>query len=1038
MNHVECSRAARVLLALIGTLLCFPAALTADNTREILQTAGMRGGLVVAVECDDTELLSRLAEMPGVVLQNLDRADLERRNGQLPYIDNLANAVILSDTVAVTEAELLRVLVPGGTALLGGAEGYRRMVKPRSARTDEWTHFLHGPGNNPVARDFEVDSPGGLQWIDTPLWTRDHDSTPTIFGLVSAGGRLFYILDEGPIGIIDSRLPSSHCLIARDAYNGVLLWKHRLPDWYPSHHQWGTVPVHVHRRLVAVGNRVYVTEGLRGPVVALDAATGEKLRSYEGSDESAEILVAEGFLIAGIMPTPARPGDEYPSRRDQAFRRARLRGYQERGKGVAVYEAETGKRKWSRARQFVPSTLAADGEHLFYATDQRLVCVHLASGDTVWESPGSASKLIVHDGVVVTAGETAARRWTPGVALQARSAADGRLLWEADGKSLPTFANCFYIPPEILIAQGLLWIQANKADAVVGLDLRTGERRRSVSTQGGFTPGHHVRCYPAKGTEDFALLNKRGIEFMDFRGEQGLVKHDWIRGICRLGIVPCNGMIYAPPNGCNCCVETYLRGFLALNSRTPPDPLDDARRLHQGPVYRQPASMSPSDPIATSDSAGDGTWPAFRHDSMRTCRAGGTVETPLEGIWQKKFAGPVTPPTVAGRRVFVSEIDAHEVHCLDAATGTSQWSFVAGGRVDSPPTLARGWAVFGAADGCVYCLRAEDGQLAWRFQAAPLDRRLVAFGQVESLWPCHGSVLIQNGVVYATAGRSSYLDGGIVLYGLDLQTGDIRCRHSIHTRQPQQTTRNDTFNNRGALTDILVSDGEYLFMRHLKFDRQLRRLSPLYPLTEENRAARPRVMATAGFLDDSGCKRVYRAVGERWTGRYSALRTQQLALGDAVSYGSRIHFGRGWKSPRYHPGDGSLVFAQDHADAARIPRDHTDEAAIQGNSGRWNFEIPRQSYRWQQQMPVYVQAIVLAGDRLLVAGRADRDVDDTIELIKGRAAGQLWLLSADEGKIQHRLHLPAAPILDGVAVAHRRVFLSTEGNHLVCLGNATD
>ena len=31
----------------------------------------------------------------------------------------------------------------------------------------------------------------------------------------------------------------------------------------------------------------------------------------------------------------------------------------------------------------------------------------------------------------------------------------------------------------------------------------------------------------------------------------------------------------------------------------------------------------------------------------------------------------------------------------------------------------------------------------------------------------HGSVLFHRGVIYAAAGRSSYLDGGIMLYGLD-------------------------------------------------------------------------------------------------------------------------------------------------------------------------------------------------------------------------------------------------------------------------------
>ena len=43
----------------------------------------------------------------------------------------------------------------------------------------------------------------------------------------------------------------------------------------------------------------------------------------------------------------------------------------------------------------------------------------------------------------------------------------------------------------------------------------------------------------------------------------------------------------------------------------------------------------------------------------------------------------------------------------------------AGGRIDTPPTIADGLCLFGSHDGWVYCLRAADGRLAWRFRAAP-------------------------------------------------------------------------------------------------------------------------------------------------------------------------------------------------------------------------------------------------------------------------------------------------------------------------------
>ena len=57
--------------------------------------------------------------------------------------------------------------------------------------------------------------------------------------------------------------------------------------------------------------------------------------------------------------------------------------------------------------------------------------------------------------------------------------------------------------------------------------------------------------------------------------------------------------------------------------------------------------------------------------------------------------------------------------------------------------------------------------------AAPVDPRLVADGQCESVWPVHGSVLIEDGRVYFAAGRYSHLDGGIVCTVTDLDTTDL-------------------------------------------------------------------------------------------------------------------------------------------------------------------------------------------------------------------------------------------------------------------------
>jgi outer membrane protein assembly factor BamB len=148
------------------------------------------------------------------------------------------------------------------------------------------------------------------------------------------------------------------------------------------------------------------------------------------------------------------------------------------------------------------------------------------------------------------------------------------------------------------------------------------------------------------------------------------------------------------------------------------------------------------------------------------------------------LGGKLTAPVIGGGTVFVARTDTHTVYALDAASGQIQWSFTAGGTVDSPPTLDGGRVLFGSADGYVYCLRAGDGQLAWRFRAAPMDQRLMAFEQLQSVWPVHGSVLVQGGAVWAVAGRSAFLDGGLRLIRLNPASGRLLSETVLDDRDP--------------------------------------------------------------------------------------------------------------------------------------------------------------------------------------------------------------------------------------------------------------
>jgi outer membrane protein assembly factor BamB len=163
-------------------------------------------------------------------------------------------------------------------------------------------------------------------------------------------------------------------------------------------------------------------------------------------------------------------------------------------------------------------------------------------------------------------------------------------------------------------------------------------------------------------------------------------------------------------------------------------------------------------------------WPTYRHDAARSGATKTAVKLPLLEKWRVDLGGNLTSPVISGRRVFIASRDNYTLYALSVENGKKIWEFITGGQVDSPPTVYRGLVIFGSADGRVYCLRASDGAMVWRFRAAPRDIRLVSYGKLESVWPVHGSVLVNDGIVYCVAGRSTFLDGGLRFYRLDAAT----------------------------------------------------------------------------------------------------------------------------------------------------------------------------------------------------------------------------------------------------------------------------
>ena len=1079
---------AALAATIVGLAATASAGTAQEDARQILETGGVKGGLIVHVGCGDGRLTADLATGPFIVhglgtdaavaaaRRHIEAKGLTGKasvarwdGGRLPYVDSLVNLIVARGKGQVSGEEMARILAPRGRALVrsgsldtghltldtrspAGLDGWSLLTKPVPREIDEWTHYLRDASGNAVARDAQVGPPRHMQWLADPLWSRNHHTLASISSVVSTAGRLFYILDDGPPASMN--VPGRWSLVGRDAFNGALLWKRAIDEWAYVRRGFRSGPVQLPRLLVAEGERVYAPTGISGPVAVFDAVTGTTLRTCKGTDGTEEIVLHQGVLLV----VTGGPMSEQAAIDPARAKEARFPNQ----KAIVALRAETGGGRWRwpepEGQPLMPLTLAAEGKRVFLQAGKGIVCLALDSGKELWRTQQptanvptpegkrragktpkkkrqkglgkrgagwSVATLVVHDGVVL---------WADGGKLQALSADQGKALWDC-----PSRAG-FRSPADVFVASGLVWLGPDFAQ---GRDPRTGEVKKSMDTMRALrTAGHHHRCYRQKATDRYIMEGYRGIEFMDLVGDNHS-RNNWIRGVCQYGILPCNGLIYAPPNACGCFMEGLLHGFWAVAASSPSRAVgSDSTALEKGPAFGKAEAVDKPFPDASP-------WPTLRGNPLRSGSTATDVPTKLGEGWRAKVGGRLTPPVVAGGLVAVASIDAHRVVALDAATGKQRWSFTAGGRVDSPPTLHQSLALFGCADGWVYCLRRHDGALVWRFRAAPEDRRTVVRDQVESVWPVHGSVLVEGGVAYVAAGRHSYLDGGLRLYGLDPATGKVLSKGLVRDRHPkalegttgeprkgfaQNATdsktfkapdRSDAFSMSAARSDVLVSDGTSIYLRHVRLDRQC----------AVQKTMGRHLLSTSRLLDDAENHRSHWVLG---TGDFSRtpVAYSWIANRQGGAYGSRLSVPYGlmlafddkavWGVRRGGRGGGYTLYAQGNK-----PFSPGDEPLPD-----FRKSASPKPPAWQWSMPVAFRprAILRAGKTLVVGGMPDLNrADDPYAALAGRAGGILWLVSAADGKTQATYKLDAPPVWDGLAAADGQLYVSTLDGSVRCL-----
>jgi ubiquinone/menaquinone biosynthesis C-methylase UbiE len=130
-----------------------------SSAERILQSTGVKGGLIVHLGCGDGKLTAALRINDSYLVHGLDAhaenvaaarkhiqalglygpVSIEQWMGKtLPYVDNLINLLVIADAKAkITDEEIRRVLAPRGAALWLDPKSKvqnQRFTKPRAAR----------------------------------------------------------------------------------------------------------------------------------------------------------------------------------------------------------------------------------------------------------------------------------------------------------------------------------------------------------------------------------------------------------------------------------------------------------------------------------------------------------------------------------------------------------------------------------------------------------------------------------------------------------------------------------------------------------------------------------------------------------------------------------------------------------------------------------------------------------------------------------------------------------------------------------------
>jgi outer membrane protein assembly factor BamB len=448
----------------------------------------------------------------------------------------------------------------------------------------------------------------------------------------------------------------------------------------------------------------------------------------------------------------------------------------------------------------------------------------------------------------------------------------------------------------------------------------------------------------------------------------------------------------------------------------------------------------------------------YRHDPERTNATPSPAPGALEVLWQKALAGPIpdwpvaadwkeylnsplTAPVVAEGIIVAAATDRDQVIALDAFSGKELWRRAVGGRVDTPPTLHQGLCLFGSHDGYVYALSCKDGRVAWRVRAAPSEERMVSYGKVESPWPVVGTVLVADGIGYASAGQTQGSDGGIVVRAFDPTTGAISWSKVIAPLQNpgsyREMRKNDLMLKTGEAIQLMLTrmnpkTGEFVANPTHEYEKYLARLQQARLAAVRAKKPLPKPpeepMTLTEIAPSIGLEGF---MSWNWV-RLGTRKFKTMDLGNIggcmLSWGKQMVCANDQDGPRLSPGFFYLP-RYDPTVEAGAKEGTVIRAMSREKVKPFGQKLDPKDWKWEAMLPAGYQAtaVIVCGNGVVVGGGFYKK-DATL------AGGFVRVLSLNEGaQIAERTF--AAPLTyNGMAVAGGRIYATLDDGSMLCLG----